>query len=190
MRKIVYLIAVTADGFIAGPDGGFDFFPTNPDTLAELFAEYPETCPAHARQALGVAETLLHFDAVIMGRATHQPVLNAGLTSAYPHLDQYVVTHQRELPPDPRVTFVHDDPLGFVRELKQNQGKDIWLCGGANLAAQLLPEIDEFHLKVNPVLVGNGIPLLGSGFNPSSLTLRSTRSLAGGVQLNTYSLKD
>ncbi len=187
MRKLVYLVAVTADGFIAGPDGNFDFFSNDPATLAEVFAEYPETCPAHVRDLLGVTGAPRHFDAVVLGRATHQPALDAGLSSAYPHLDQYVVTHDRNLPDDDHVTVIDGDPLGFIRKLKQQPGLDIWLCGGGNLAAQLLPEIDEFHLKVNPVLIGSGIPLLASAPAPTDLTLLSTRLLPGGVQLNIYS---
>ncbi len=188
MRKLVYLVAVTADGFIAGPDGQVDFFAYETASLAEIFAEYPETCPAHVRKALGVTGSPRHFDAVIMGRVTHQPALDAGLTSAYAQLDQYVVTHDRTLPPDEKVTFVHDDPLGFVRQLKAGSGMDIWLCGGASLAAQLLPEIDEFHLKVNPVLAGTGIPLVAAPeFAPTALSLKSSRPISGGLQLNVYS---
>lgn len=186
MRKLVYLVAVTADGFIADPQGGTGFFGTDPETLASIFTEYPETCPAHLREALGVHGDPRHFDAVVMGYRTHRPALEAGLSSAYPHLVQYVLTHRVDLPADPTVTSVPEDPVGLVRELKQQSGRDIWLCGGGNLAAQLVGEIDEYHLKVNPVLIGAGIPLLAHSVPPIHLELSTTAALPAGVQLNVY----
>lgn len=185
MRSLIYYIAVSADGFIADSSGDFSAFPQDPATLRALFEEYPETCPAHVRDIFGVSDRPRHFDTVIMGMRTHQPALDAGLTSAYPHLDQFVVTHRSDLPDDPSVTIVHDDPAGLVAELKQRPGRDIWLCGGADLAGQLVAEIDQLHLKVNPILLGEGIPLMREG-TPRSLRLVTSRGLPGGMLLNTY----
>lgn len=125
-----------------------------------------------------------------MGYNTHRPALDAGMTSAYPHLAQYVLTHRTDLPADPTMTIVHEDPVRLVRELKRQPGRDIWLCGGADLAAQLVDEIDEYHLKVNPVLIGAGIPLLARATPPLQLELNGTRVLSAGVQLNIYRRKD
>ena len=88
------------------------------------------------------------------------------------------------------MTIVHEDPVRLVRELKRQPGRDIWLCGGADLAAQLVDEIDEYHLKVNPVLIGAGIPLLARATPPLQLELNGTRVLSAGVQLNIYRRKD
>lgn len=187
MRKLIYLIASTIDGFIAAPDGDTSHFGTEPDTLADIFAEYPETCPAHLRDLLGITESPRHFDTVIMGRSTHQPAIDAGLLDgAYPHLQQYVFSTQRELAVGPSITLVHDNPAALVRSLKSQTGKDIWLCGGGQLAAALLPQIDELHLKINPIVGGSGIPIFASSITPRELEFQSARSLAGGVQLITY----
>jgi dihydrofolate reductase len=186
VRSLTYLAAVSVDGYIADPDGRFDGFPSRPDTLAAIFTEYPETCPVSLRDAFDVTGPARHFDTVVMGANTHLPALEAGLTSAYPHLDQYVVTHRRDLPPDPTVTFVHDDPVGLIRDLKNEPGLGIWLCGGAHLAGQLADEIDAFHLKINPILLGQGIPLVGRRLDPTDLVLESVRALPGGVQLHVY----
>ena len=159
MRRLIYLVAVSADGFIADLEGGADAFAPRPETLERQFREYPETCPAHARDALGVTAIPRHFDTVVMGSRTHLPALEAGLASGYPHLRQLVVTHRRDLPAAPGLTFVHEDPVGAVRALKREQGRDIWLCGGSDLASQLAGEIDELHLKVHPFLLGDGLPL-------------------------------
>lgn len=186
MRRLVYLVAVSADGFIADAQGSYAAFPQDPTTLADLFAEYPETCPVQAREALGVTGPARRFDTVLLGRRTHQPALDAGLTSAYPHLVQYVATHRDDLPPDPTIT-VTTDPLGLVRELKRGTGLDIWLCGGGDLAGQLVDEIDEFHLKVYPVLFGEGVPLVAGRHQPLDLHLGSSQPLGdAGVLLLRY----
>lgn len=185
MRHLVYYVATSLDGFIAGPKGETDAFPVDPETLGDLFTRYPETCPAHLRDALGVTGEPARFDTVVMGAATHRPALEAGLSSAYPHLDQHVVTHG-ELPEDPTVTRISGDVVGAVRELKDGAGGDIWLCGGADLAGQLVDLVDELQLKVNPVLLGDGIPLTRLGYAPSRWQLVAAETLPGGVLLTTY----
>lgn len=186
MRRLVYYVAVSADGFIADAYGDVSAFPVEPATLAELFALYPETCPVHARGALGVTAGPTRFDTVIMGYRTHAPALDAGLSSAYPHLRQLVVTH-RDLPADDTVEVVTGDVRGRVAQLKAEPGRDIWLCGGADVAGQLVDEIDEFQLKVNPVLFGHGIPLIGGDAGmPTGLHLIESRVLPGGVVFTTY----
>lgn len=185
MRSLVYFIAVSLDGYIADPDGGFSGFNTEPETLAALFELYPETCPAHARSAFGVTAEPRRFDAVVMGYRTHQPALDAGLTSAYPHLRQYVVTH-RELPADPTVQTIRGDAAAAVADLKSRDGRDIWLCGGADLAGQLVELIDEIQLKVNPVLFGSGLPLMRLGYASRPFRLVDSSRLPGGVLLTSY----
>ena len=186
MRKLVYYVAASIDGYIADRNGDFSAFPQHPDTLKGLFARYPETCPVHVREALGVTGEARRFDAVIMGRRTHQPALDAGLLDgAYPHLTQYVVTHE-PLPPSPSVQRVDRDPAGFIADLKRQPGKDIWLCGGGNLAAQLLDEIDEIQIKVSPILLGEGIPLVRGSKAPLLLELVESEQLPAGIVLKTY----
>ena len=188
MADLVYYVAASLDGFIAGPDGQTDGFPVDPETVGDLFARYPETCPAHLRDALGVSGAPRRFAAVVMGARTHQPALDAGLTSAYPHLEQHVVTHG-ELPDDPSVTRVEGDVAGHVRRLKAGVDGDVWLCGGADLAGQLVEEIDEIQVKLNPVLLGDGTPLAQLGYAPRPLELAGSETLPGGVVLLTYRVR-
>lgn len=186
MRKLIYLVATSVDGFIADREGNYDMFSQDPAVLRRIFAEYPETCPAHVQPLLGITDPPRHFDTVLMGARTHEPALRAGLTSAYPHLRQFVVTHQTDLPADDSLSVVQSDPLKLVRRLKQEDGLDIWLCGGATLAGQLVEEIDEFHLKLNPVLIGDGIPLVQGRQEPLSVKLTRAADL-DGVHLMVYS---
>jgi dihydrofolate reductase len=74
----------------------------------------------------------------------------------------------------------------FVRNLKSEAGNDIWLCGGSNLAGQLLDEIDEIQVKINPVVFGSGKPLFQSAHAASYWQLVSHELLPGGVLLVTY----
>ncbi|AWH96485.1 dihydrofolate reductase family protein [Dietzia psychralcaliphila] len=170
MRKLIYYIAVTVDGFIADPDGRTDFFLAEGDHMAWIVEHYPETIPGHFRGPLGLSDTPPRaFDTVLLGRATHQIAVDEGLSSGYPHLRQYVVTHRPgDLPAEEGLSASDEDPVTMARRLKaEDSPLDIWLCGGGALAGELVDEIDEFRLKVNPVVLGDGIPLVagpaGSG---------------------------
>ncbi|MEU7638523.1 MULTISPECIES: dihydrofolate reductase family protein [unclassified Streptomyces] len=188
MRKLVYYVAVSIDGFIAGPDGEFDFYPEAPDMVDHLRAEFPETNPTHIRPHIGLeGAPNKRFDTVIMGRGTYQPALDADVTSPYAHLRQYVVSRSLPEIADPAVELVPDDPIGLVRGLKAEAGDgDIWLCGGGVLAAQLLPEIDELLLKQYPVVAGGGLPVFAGRFSPRPFTLVETRTFSHGGSLSTY----
>lgn len=89
MRKLIYYVAVTLDGYIAATDGTFDLFPTEGDHGPWIVENYPESVPGHLRGRLGLAQTAARvFDTVLMGRATHQIAVDEGLASGYPHLRQ------------------------------------------------------------------------------------------------------
>ncbi|GGL98100.1 dihydrofolate reductase family protein [Micromonospora yangpuensis] len=186
MRKLVYYVASTLDGFIAAPDGSYDFFPLEPDVTAHLGAAYPQTIPTFAHPQFGIEQPTGRFDAVVMGRATYDPALTAGITSPYAHLRQYVVS--RSLPPstDPAVEIVAGDPVAFVRDLKGRAGGDIWLCGGGDLAGQLLPEIDELIVKLHPIVAGSGVPLVRRDFDPHRFTLAETTPFDSGLIILRY----
>ena len=187
MRKLVYYVATTLDGFIAAPDGSFDAFAPTPDFLQFIAAEYPETLPVHVRPHLGIADAPnKHFDTLVMGRKTYDPAVEAGLTSAYPHLRQYVFSRTLGTVDDPTVTVVADDPLATVRELKQEDGLDIWLCGGGQLAGALASEIDELIVKINPTVIGSGTPLFTMEYQQYPWTLVETATHSGGVLVAHY----
>lgn len=191
MRKLIYYIAVTLDGYLAAPDGSFDFFPLEGDHVPWIVETYPESVPGHVREVLGLTETPPRaFDTVLMGRATHQIAVDEGLASGYPHLRQYVFTsHPDDLPSENGLTATVQDPVAVVRELKAEQaGLDIWLCGGGTLAATLVDEIDELRLKVNPILLGDGIPLIGATPSTSArqFSKRMSRDFESGVSYVEY----
>ncbi|MEK2472389.1 dihydrofolate reductase family protein [Streptomyces noursei] len=188
MRKLAYYVAVSIDGFIAGPGGEFDFYPEAPDMVEHLRAEFPETMPTHIRPHIGLdGAPNKRFDTVLMGRGTYQPALDAGVSSPYAHLRQYVVS--RSLPDiaDPAVELVSEDPIDLVRRLKAEDGDgDIWLCGGGVLAGQLLPEIDELLFKRYPVVAGDGVPAFAGQFRPRPFAPVETLTFSHGGTLTTY----
>jgi dihydrofolate reductase len=186
MRKLTYFIACTVDGFIAREDGSIDFFPMTGEHFPHIVAEYPETIPGHLRDAFGVQGSNRHFDTVLMGRITYEVGRAFGITSPYPHLQQYVVSKSMTASPNPQVQLVSTDPADLVRKLKHEGGLDIWLCGGASLAGALYREIDELILKVNPVVLGTGISLFSGVRGPTSLELVDHKTFAGGVTIHHY----
>ena len=160
MRRLVYYVASTLDGFIAEPDGSFGCFPSEGEHLADLFQLFPETVPGPMREDCGVVGLPnQRFDTVLMGRRTYEVGLNAGIEKPYTTLRQVVFS--RTLEENAHIEVVRSNPSEVVRQLKEEPGKDIWLCGGGELAAELFGELDELILKLNPVVIGNGVPLFG-----------------------------
>ncbi|WP_030273352.1 dihydrofolate reductase family protein [Streptomyces sp. NRRL B-24484] len=191
MRKLVYYVAVTLDGRIAGPGGEYDFFPQGDEEQAAAYSAwtntlYPETVPTVVRAALGLADAPnRRFDTVLMGLGAYRPALDAGITSPYAHLRQYVVSSTLRPDTDPAVTVVPGDPVALVRQLKKDgsSGLDIWLCGGGRLAGALLGEVDELLIKNYPVVAGAGIPAFDGAFDPTVFDVAERTAFPNGVTL-------
>ncbi|WP_431813788.1 dihydrofolate reductase family protein [Kocuria sp. cx-455] len=185
MRELVYYVAVSIDGYIADPTGGFDAFLVEGDYTSVVFGEYADALPVHAHTALGIEPPKTRFDTVIMGWNTLGPALDVGIASPYPHLRQVVASRQaRDV--DPAITLT-DDPLATVRTLKQEDGLDIWLCGGGELAGTLVSEIDRLVLKRSPMVFGSGVPLFGTApYDPRRFDLIDSRTFKSGVLIEEY----
>lgn len=170
----MYYVGVTLDGRTACPSDECDFFPTGDGQQTAAHSAWintlhPETVPTAYRATASLSDAPnRRFDTVVMGLGTYRPPLDAGITSPYAHLRQYVVSSILKPDIGPDGTVVPGDPLALVRELKQeeNAGLDIWLCGGGRLAGALLPEIDELVVKSYPVVAGAGIPAFDGAFDP------------------------
>ncbi|MEU5811613.1 dihydrofolate reductase family protein [Streptomyces sp. NPDC047718] len=192
MRKLVYYVGVSIDGYIAGPGGEVGFFPTGDEEQTAAYADrvnarYPETVPGSMREAHGLAGAANErFDTVLMGLGSYRPALEAGIASPYPHLRQYVVSSTLAPDVDPAVTVVGTDPLSLVRDLKQEEGQDIWLCGGGRLAGVLLPEVDELIIKSYPVVAGAGVPVFTGGFSPTPFAVAERVLFANDVTMTWF----
>lgn len=175
MRNIKYLVAVSLDGQIARADGSF-----------ECFAQVGD---AHHADYLN---SLRSFDAVLMGRRTYEVGLKQGVTDPYPFLETYVFSSSMGESPNQRVRMVTGPAAEFVRGLKNGPGGDIYLCGGGRLAAALLEAglVDEVIVKLNPLLIGSGIPLFAHVAEPLKLELTGSKLYSNGVMLLTYGVLD
>ena len=167
-RRLRYQVAVSLDGFIAGPNGEHDWIIMDPTIdFAALFRE---------------------FDTAVMGRKTYE-VMGAQGGGSMPGLE--VVVFSRTLPASSTrgVRIVHDDPAGVVRELKARPGRDIWLYGGGSLFRSLLDAgvVDTVEVAVIPVLLGDGVPLLPPG-KTTKLTLTDQKTLPSGIVALAYSI--
>ncbi len=179
MRSLDYFVAVTLDGFIAGPDGAFDFFGVDPDYLAELNADWGDGLPTGLHDALGLTPPGTRWDTVVMGRGAFQPALDAQVADPYAHLRTVVYSSTLDPADHPGVEIVATDPVDHVRALKAEDGLAIWLCGGARLAGTLIDEIDRLVLKINPVTIGAGLPLWRTEFAARSWRLAGTARTPG-----------
>lgn len=169
MPAIHYYVATSADGFIARADGTYDSFPMKGDHIAAYF------------------EDLAQFDTVLMGRKTYEIGLRVGVANPYPALKTIVFSRTLEASTDPNVELVRTDPVERVRALRAEPGRGVYLCGGGELAGLLLSAglLDEVTIKVNPLVLGAGIPLF-TGAAESKLELISHRVFDSGVVFLRY----
>ena len=168
-RRLRYQVAASLDGFIADPNGGYDWVVMDPAIdFAALFAE---------------------FDTAVMGRKTYDVLVAQGGDGALPGLD--VVVFSRTRPPAERggVRIVSREPREVVTELKAQPGRDIWLYGGGALFRTLLDAglVDTVEVAVMPVLLAAGIPLLPPG-GSTKLTLADQQALPSGIVALAYSV--
>ena len=171
MRETVLYLAVSVDGFLADREGGVGWL-TGQDPAAE-------TEDSYARFQVGI-------DTVLMGWNTYHQVITELSPGEWPYegLTTYVFTH-RTLQDREEIHFTREDPAGLVRRLRGRPGRDLWICGGASLAGQLLAagEVDRLHLSLIPTLLGAGIRLFPGGLEEMPLRLLELRSSNGIVEL-------
>jgi len=164
MRKIVYGVGISLDGYIARPDGAVDFlFMPKDYSMGPFFKT---------------------VDTGIFGRKTYDAAMRmTGGKFDGQGLDCYVMS--RSLEPGKRkgATFVCEDVRKFVAGLRKKKGKNIWLMGGGELAREFLKEdlVDEIHLGVVPVLLGEGIPLFPAGFPQREFALIENKTYGLGL---------
>ncbi|AUN40967.1 dihydrofolate reductase family protein [Tsukamurella tyrosinosolvens] len=186
MRSLVYYVAVSLDGRIAGPEGQYDFYPVDEEYSRQMNEEWGDGLPTGLHEALGITPPLTKWDTVVMGTTTYRIGADVGVNDPYSHLRTIVYSRSLDAADFPEVEVIAEDPVAHMRALKQEEGGDIWLCGGGKLAATLAPEVDRLALKIYPVTAGDGVPLFAGGFAPQQWKLISHRAFDIGVILAQY----
>jgi dihydrofolate reductase len=180
MRKVVFGGANSLDNFIARPDGSYDWILWSDET-AEL-----------------MKDSWAKFDTMVMGRKTWDvAVANAPKPkkkkSANPYGDMktYVFSRTLEAGDQDGAIIVNEDAGEFVRDLKQQEGKEICIMGGGELARDLFEAgvIDEIGFNIHPVLLGQGIPLFHRMTRQIDLELLECREFKNGCVYVLYRVK-
>lgn len=141
MRRVCYSVAMSLDGYIAGPNGEIDWIVVDPEIdFGTLFKG---------------------FDTMLLGRKSYDAARQQGGGVGTYGMPAYVFSTTLRQADCPDVT-VSDNPGGIVRTLKAMAGKDIWMFGGGGLFRSLLQLdlVDAVQVAVIPVLLGDGLPLL------------------------------
>jgi dihydrofolate reductase len=165
MRKIIYGVGTSLDGYIARLDGSLDFLHLKPSNYS-------------------MEPFFRTIDVGLMGRKTYEAGVRMSGGKFESHgLRCYIFS--RSLPEGERdgAIFVREEPKRFLEKLRKKKGKDIWLIGGGELTREFLKEdlVDELYLGIVPVLVGGGIPLFAPGFPQREFTLTDNKTYSGGL---------
>ena len=178
MRQLIYYVATTIDHYIAREDGSIEGFLPEGDHIPAFL------------------DSLHQFGGVLMGKHTYEFGYQYGLEKGqpayadFPDLKNYIFSKSIDIESSERVEVVREDAIAFVKKLKQEQGKDLWLCGGGKLAGAMLEAelIDQLIIKINPVVFGAGIPLFGGSKKSISLDLFDSRIYNSGAVFLSYSI--
>lgn len=165
VRRVIYQVAASLDGFIAGPGGEADWIPMDPE--------------------IDFAALLARYDTVLMGRRTFDAMGGSGAA-----FGKRTLVASRSAPRRAVKGVEHvRDAAQCIRDLRATEGSDVWLFGGGALASELLDEglVDLVEIAVIPILLGSGVPLLAPTARRHAMKLIHTRVFdATGTALLTY----
>jgi len=163
MRKIRYSVAMSLDGYIAGPNGEADWIVADPEfDFAGLWAQ---------------------FDTLLMGRRTYEAaVARFGGKARFQGMKTFVASRTLRQADNPDMTILSDLTRDWIQQLRSQPGKDIWLMGGGELFRLLLEmqEVDTVEVSIVPVLLGSGVALLPSPAPQTKLKVASHKAYPSG----------
>lgn len=171
MRKISLFIAMSLDGYIADSKGSVSWLEGQDDDSESV--DY-------------YSEFIKDIDTVVMGWRTYHQIVTELSPDEWPYknLTSYVITHNKSKSSE-KIRFTDTNPVDFIKKLRKENGKGIWICGGANLVQQLVAEnlIDCYFITIIPMLLGSGIRLFEHGIREIKLRLLKSRSYNGMTDL-------
>ena len=146
-RKVILYISQSLDGFIADSKGNVDWILGN---NKEYLSDY------------GYETFIKDIDTVILGYNTYSQIRNELSPDnwVYKDLKSYVLT-SKEIKDTSNIRYVNMNIKELINKLQKEEGKNVWICGGANLVNQCVKEdlIDEYQITTVPLILGNGIRL-------------------------------
>jgi dihydrofolate reductase len=143
MRRVRYSVVMSLDGYIAGPEGEADWITRDPEfDFTALFSQ---------------------FDTILVGRRTFDRMVTAGRVSM-PGMKTIVFSRTLRQEDHSGVAIVMEGQRETLSALKAGPGKDIWLVGGGSLFRSLAEDglVDTVEVRIVPILLGSGVPLLPS----------------------------
>ena len=174
-RKVILYIATSLDGYIAKPNDDLSFL----SIVQQDGEDY------------GYADFVKSVDTVILGRKTYDWVMTQ--VPEFPHADKnsFIITRTAR-PRIGKTNFYTDNLKDLILRLKNEQGKNIFIDGGAEIVNELLNQtlIDEFIISIIPILVGNGTKLFKDGRPEQKLELISTKQFDKGLTQLHYKRTD
>lgn len=174
-RKVILYIASSLDGYIAKPNDDLSFL----SIVQQDGEDY------------GYADFVKSVDTVILGRKTYDWVMTQ--VPEFPHADKnsFIITRTSR-PSVGKTSFYTDNLKDLILKLKSEQGKNIFIDGGAEIVNELLKEnlIDEFIISIIPILVGSGTKLFKDGRPEQKLELISTKQFDKGLTQLHYKRAD
>ncbi len=172
MRRVRYNVAASLDGYIAGPEGEFDWIPNDPTVDFEaIFAK---------------------VDTVLLGRHSFELTQRSDEAMWAPGTRVYVFSRTLRLEDHPGVTIVAEDAGAVVGALRAEPGEgEIWLFGGGELFGSLLAagQVDTVEVTIVPILLGGGVPMLPPGAPRTGLALTGTHTYPSGMVTLSYTVQ-
>jgi dihydrofolate reductase len=162
MRKIRYGVAMSLDGYIAGPNGEADWIVSDPEfNFGELWAQ---------------------FDTLLMGRRTYEAAIARLGESSMQGMKIIVVSRTLQQADHPEATILSELTHERIQALRTQSGRDIWLMGGGEIFRLLLEmrEVDNVEVSILPVLLGGGVALLPPPTQQTKLKLSSHKVYRSG----------
>lgn len=169
-RTVVLYISVSLDGFIADNNAG---------------VEWIEGQDENYNSDYGYDNFIRNIDTVILGYNTYRQITEELSPDewVYKGLISYVFTSKKYKDTN-EIKFVNEDITLFIEALKEQHGKDIWICGGADIANQCMKSniIDEYHITTIPVILGKGIRLFEDDNPQIKLRLKELKQENGLIE--------
>ena len=176
MRKILYYVAMTLDGYISGPNENIEGYVHEGSGLDQYLND------------------LKKIDTVIMGRKTYEFGFKFGIVPgqpAYDHMVHYIFSNSANYEDIHEKVHVVPRDISIVEELRRRSVTDIYLCGGSIFAGWLLRHqlIDEVKVKLSPVIFGGGLLLFTGIEEKVNLELKKVQQHDHGMLINSYKVK-